>query len=212
MIIPFSRKFNTQGGLSLAELLVALGISSIVLVAVSAFQVNIFRYQRSISGSFNTAQNAQAVVKTMAKEVRMASPAADGSYALLTVATSTLTFHADLAGDGVKQRVRYYLSKGILYKGVTPPSGTPSSYNPVNEVSSIILRDVANPNTTSVFEYFDGVYDGTGTALVQPVTPTVVRLVKFNLVLATPPSQAGQASTTRTYSTQVTLRNLRDNF
>ena len=119
---------NFTEGMTLVEVLVAVGIFAVIMGAVAMFQVNVFSYNRQVSGSYTTVQDAQGILKTMTKELRMASQGANGAYAIQTAADDTIIFFADLAGDGVKKRVKYLFSptNAVVYRGVTTPSGTPS--------------------------------------------------------------------------------------
>ncbi len=195
-------------GFTLIEVVVSIGIFMIIIVAVGAFESNIFSYQRNASNSFTTVQDAQVILKTISHDIRMTSQGSDGSYALQTTATNTLMFFADTNNDGLKERIRYTLIGPTLYRSVLVPTGSPLSYSG-SESTSTILTDVAN-GTSSVFTYFNGSYAGTSTdALAQPVTPNTVRLIQVSLTLDVDPNQSPVG---RTYITDVTLRNLKDNL
>ena len=200
---------KTQKGMTLVEVLVAMGISVVILVAVSAFEANIFTYKDSITGTFNTVQNVQIILKTMAKELRSASISSDGSFAIGQAGTSTVTFFVDLNNNGIKERVRYTLASSTLYKAVATPTGSPLSYSGITESTSTLLRSVSNGTSTDMFQYFDATYDGSQAPLSQPVTLTTIRLIKISAVLD---SGTIQAPSTKTYTTQVMFRNLKDNL
>ena len=201
------KKTTISKGLTLVELIVALAISTVIMVAVTAFDVNVFRYQKTISGSLESVQDAETILKTMDRELRMASAGSDGSYAVAQASTSAVAFFADINGDGIKERVRYYLTGTTLYRGVIVPTGSPLAYVGANESTSPIMYNVKNASTTPVFQYYDGNYDGSEAALSQPVTSAAIRLVNIDLILLNP-----QASSTKAYSTSVTFRNLKSNL
>jgi len=196
-------------GFTLIEVVVAIGIFTVIIFAVGLCEANIFSYSRSASNSFTTVQDAQVILKTLSRDIRIASPGSDGSYALQTVATNTLMFFADVNGDGVKERVRYSFIGKKLYRTLLVPTGSPLSYSGT-ESTSTILTSVVNDSATPVFKYFDGTYTGTTTGqLSQPVSQNTVRLIQINLMLD---ASTNLSSTTRTYTTVVTLRNLKDNL
>ena len=197
-----------SAGFTLVEVIASIGIFLIIIAAVGVFEGNVFSYQRTATGSFETVQDAQVIMKTLSREIRMASQGSDGSYALQVVATNTLMFFADTNGDGIKERIRYTLSGATLYRASLTPTGSPLAYSGT-ESTTTLVTDAAN-GSSSLFSYFDDTYVGTSTgALAQPVTPTAVRLIQINLVLDTNPNQAPAS---RTYTTDVTLRNLKDNL
>lgn len=202
---------NFTEGMTLVEVLVAVGIFAVIMGAVVMFQVNVFSYNKQVSGSYTTVQDAQGILKTMTKELRMASQGANGAYAIQTAATNTVTFFADLAGDGVKKRVKYSFSptNAAVYRAVTPPSGTPPTYSNANTSTTTIIVNARNAATMPMFEYFDSSYNGEGNALAQPVVTTSVRTVRINITLDADPNQPPEP---RTYSAQTTLRNLKDNL
>lgn len=197
--------------MTLVEVLVAVGIFAVIMGAVAMFQVNVFSYNRQVSGSYTTVQDAQGILKTMTKELRMASQGANGAYAIQTVAADTVVFFVDLAGDGVKKRVKYRYSPAdaVVYKAVTPPSGTPPIYQDANTSTTTIIVNARNAASTPMFEYFDSGYNGEGNALAEPVVTTSVRTVRINITLDVDPNQPPEP---RTYSAQTTLRNLKDNL
>jgi len=201
--------YQTQKGMTLVEVLVALGISVVVMVAVSTFEVNIFRYKDSISGSFDTVQNVQVILKTMAKELRSASIASDGSFAIAKAATSTITFFNDSNTDGKKERIRYTFASSTVYRAVAIPVGSPLSYAGATESTSTLLRSVANGTSTDMFQYFDSSYDGSQSSLAQPVTPTTIRLINISVILT---SGTPTLPSLKTYTTKVMFRNLKDNL
>ncbi len=204
-----NRHIHTRIGMALVEVLVAVGISVVVLVAISAFEANIFIYKDSVSGTFESVQNAQIILKTMAKELRSASIASDGSFAIAQVSTSTLVFFVDTNNDSVKERVKYTLASSTLYRVVAIPSGSPLSYVGAIESTSTLLRSVSNGTSTDMFQYFDATYDGNELPLVEPITLTTIRLVKINAVLT---SGTIQKPLVKTYTMQVMFRNLKDNL
>lgn len=195
--------------MTLVELLTALAIFAAVIIAVGAFEVNIFQYQGSVSGSLSTAQDAQVILKTMLTELRSASTAANGAYPIVSAGTSSLSFYDDANNNGQAEEITYSLVNNILYRAVIQPTGSPAVYNPATQSTSSLLTDVHNATSTPVFQYFDQNYTGTSSPLSLPVSISSIRLVEISLTLDT---NANQAPGPRTYTTQVSLRNLKTNL
>jgi len=207
---------NRSSGFTLIEVVVSIGIFIVIMAAVALFESNIFSYQRNASNSMATVQDAQVILKTLSKEIRMASQASDGSYALQIVATDTLQFFADTNSDGLKERIRYSFVGNNLYRASMTPIGSPLAYSGT-ESTSTVLTDVVNASSTPVFSYFNGTYAGTTTGVLsQPVSPNDVRLIQINLTLNAGASVGNTSqqnmSAIRTYTADVTLRNLKDNL
>ena len=89
------------------------------------------------------------------------------------------------------------------------PTGSPSAYNPSNEVITVLAYNIKNATSTSLFEYYDDTYTGTSSPLTQPVTTTQISLVKISLLMDIDPNRA---PVPRLYTSQVSLRNLKDNL
>jgi prepilin-type N-terminal cleavage/methylation domain-containing protein len=202
---------SSERGMTLVEIMVALAIVATVSIAITSFEKNIFGFKTAISDSLITAQDARTIIRTIVTELRSATPSNNGSYPITNAGTSTITFFSDYDGDGVVDQIRYFASSTKLYRGVITPTGSPLTYGTSSEKISVLAANLRNTATTSVFSYFDGSYNGTSstTELAQPVSVTSVRLVKVTLMLDV---DQNNAPISRTYTTEVTLRNLKDNL
>ncbi|MBP6858939.1 MAG: prepilin-type N-terminal cleavage/methylation domain-containing protein [Candidatus Pacebacteria bacterium] len=198
----------SKRGFTLAEVITAVAILSLIMVAVSAFQYNVLSYNRIAEVSLTNAQEAQALIKTISKELRATQQSANGAYPIAAAATSTITFFSDTDRDGNEEQVRYYLASSTLYRGIIRPTGSPLTYTG-SESTKILATGLRNSSTTPVFEYFDSTYAGTSSPMTYPITITNIRLVKVNLTIDTDPSRA---PVLRTFTTQTVLRNLKDNL
>lgn len=195
--------------MTLVEVLVTLGIFVAVMLAVATFEYNVITYPKNISSSMTTAQDTQVLLKTMLKEMRSMQPGANGAYPLISAGTSSISFFDDADNNGTMEQVTYYVASSSIYRGVIQPAGNPATYNPANQVNKMIVTNVRNASSTSVFQYYDGNYTGTSSPLVQPVTTTNVRLVKINLTLDV---DVNKSPTPTTYTVQASLRDLKSNL
>ncbi len=196
-------------GFTLVELLTSIAIMVSILVAVSAFQYNVLNFNRSGTVALNNTQEAQALMKIVARELRSMEPSASGAYPIANAATNTITFFSDPDGDAVKDQIRYYITGTSLYRGLTRPTGSPLSYNLANETTKIIATGIRNSASTPMFEYFVSSYAGTSTPLTYPLNIPLIRLVRVNLSIDTDPNKS---PIIRTFTTQAALRNLKDNL
>ena len=195
-------------GITIVEFVVAVAIVSIVGLAAFVFQRDIFSLHRVASETLIAEQGARRAFRMLTAELRSASPSSSGSYPLVTADATTLTFYSDIDNDGLKERVRYFLSGTKFQKGMIRPTGTPSVYNLGSEVVATVVSDVANA-ATPVFEYFDENYAGTSTPLSQPVNILKVRLVKATIVID---HDSSRPPAPLTVTTQVSIRNLKGNL
>ncbi len=196
-------------GMTLVEVLIALAMFSVVMIAIGTFEINIFSYNRSISSSYNTTQNAQLILKTILKELRELAPSANGSYPLAVVGSTTISFFADSNSDGINEKITYSLIGNSLYRAVIQPIGSPANYSYANQSTSTILYDIRNGNSIPVFQYFNTDYNGTSSPLTLPAQVTDIRLIKINVALNT---DMNKIPTTVIYTVQVNLRNIKDNL
>lgn len=193
----------------MVELFIALAILAIVMTAVYVLGSNIFIYNSTTSGSYRATQNSQAILKTVLKELRETSPGADGSYPLVNTGSTTLSFFSDIDNDGLPERVTYTLIGTTLYKAVIKPSGNPVSYPIANQSTTTLIFNVVNGNSLPSFEYFDTNYTGTSSPLVQPVSPSVVRLIRINQRIDIDPNRSPIPII---FTVQASLRNLKTNL
>ncbi len=196
-------------GFTLIEIIIVIGILGLIIIAVSSFQRNVLIYNKFSQDSLSSAQDARAILRTMVKELRSASPSNNGAFSIIQAATNTISFFSDTDADGLKEQIRYFLTTTILKRGTIKPTGSPLTYNSANETFSFLAYNIKNSTSTPLFEYFDNSYAGTSTSLTQPVTATQVHLVKINLIIDVDPNRA---PIPRTYTSQVNLRNLKDNL
>lgn len=198
-------------GFSLLELIVVMGLLVLFTTLVADFQAKVFIYNRIFQDANVTLVDAVSVLKSMTAELRSMSPSSAGGYPIDTAATSTITFYNDINDDGGKEKIRYFMSGMILKKGIIQPSGNPVIYNSASETVSTLINNVRNTATTSIFNYYDNSYYGqaTATPLTFPLDIQQVRLININLVVDPNPNRP-LAPITET--TNVTLRNLKDNL
>ncbi|OHA17310.1 MAG: hypothetical protein A3C79_03260 [Candidatus Taylorbacteria bacterium RIFCSPHIGHO2_02_FULL_45_28] len=200
---------NRFRGFTLVEIIVAIAILIIIMIAVSSFQYNVINYNRSGAVALTNAQEIQALLKIMTKEMRSMEQGSDGAYPLIATATSSITFFADVDNNSNKERVRYYIATTTLYRGVIKPVGSPATYPSNMETKKILITGIRNSPTSPIFEYFDAMYSGTSSPMSYPLNLTSIRLVKTTLTIDTDPAKS---PVLRTFTTQVGLRNLKDNL
>ena len=198
-----------QKGFTLIEILVAVAILGVIMVAISTFQVNIFKFNKYSSDVLQSSQDARSILRTMVTELRTSQPSNNGAYPIVLAATSSITFFSDTDADGLQEQIRYYLSTTTLKKGVIVPTGSPLTYNSNQEKFFYLAYNIKNGTSSPLFEYFDNTYAGTSSPLTQPVTVSKVRLVKINLLIDADPNRSPLP---RLYTSQVMLRNLKDNL
>ena len=188
------------------ETLFGVAIFILIVVVLTLFSKNVWIYNTFISEGLDSTDAGRLVLKNMVSEIRTASTADTGAYMINQATASSFTFYSNIDNDAQKEKIRYFLNGSQLQKGVIKPTGSPLSYNPLNEKISTLMSNVTN---VSIFSYYDKNYDGTTAELSSPVNISSVRLVKITLIMDKDPNRAPAPAT---FSTQVSIRNLKDNL
>lgn len=210
-LIPRSSGVSWQGqrGFTLGELLISIFILSILTITVTSFQRDIFILNRTIDNNLSAQLELRRITKIMVSELRKSSVSSVGGYPISIASTSELVFFSDISGDGLKERVRYFVNNNRLLKGVVVPSGNPLTYNLVNEAVTTLMSDVRASSTQPIFQYFSEDYSGSSLPLSFPVNIPDIRLIKITVIIDKDPNLPPAEIVG---SSQVNLRNLKDNL
>ncbi len=195
------------------ELVIALGIISLIGLAIVSFQIGLIRNTSTMQTTLSAQLQVRKTFQSFVAEVRTAERANGGAFSLLEVGTSTFTFFANIDQDSDVERVRYYVgtstvaSTTIFYKEIVHPTG--SVYAHAQSQTAQVVTNIAFSTSTPIFQYYDSNYAGTSTPLTFPVTNSSVRLVSLTLPLDV---NGPRYSAVQTFTTQVAIRNLKDNL
>lgn len=197
---------STAKGFSLVEVLFAVPIFLLIVGGITLFSRDTWVYNSFVETGLEGVSAGRVFIKTTTAEIRRASAADTGAYTIGLATATAFTFYSDIDDDGLKERVRYFLNNSLIQKGTIKPSGSPLSYNPANEIVSTLMSNVTN---ATIFEYYDRDYDGTTAALSSPVDIASIRLVKITATIDKDPNRPPAPMT---FSTQISIRNLKDNL
>ncbi|MBP9732276.1 MAG: prepilin-type N-terminal cleavage/methylation domain-containing protein [Candidatus Magasanikbacteria bacterium] len=166
-------------GMSLLEVMVVLGITMVVLLGATSFIILSFRNQRILNDQLFGQKDARRVISEIVNTIRTSEESSIGSYPVAQATTSSLTVYANIDGDSLRERVRYWLSGTDLKRGIIKPSGNPLSYTGQEQVTTIASY-VQNANRgTPTFQYFTESYTGSQAAMTLPITITNIRMIKI---------------------------------
>jgi type II secretory pathway pseudopilin PulG len=201
---------NGNGGFSLIEVLIVTGILVLIGTTLGGFQKDLWVQNSFIQNSIIAESEARGAVKNFIAELRAATAADNGAYAIGLASSTAITFYSDLDRDGSRERVRYYYLAGTLMKGVTQPSGTPAAYVDANEKKQIVVHTVTNGGS-GLFTYYGDIYDafGTTTPLTFPVDIMKIRHVAVLINIDADPTRSPLPMS---FQSRVTLRNIKDNL
>jgi prepilin-type N-terminal cleavage/methylation domain-containing protein len=197
-----------QSGFTLIEVLISLFILTVIGGAVGVFQKDVFSLNSMISSNIVFQQEIRQVFKSMSSQIRSMSFSSIGAYPIGEATSTSFMFYDDVDNDGLKERLRYFLSGNIIQKGLLKPTGNPLSYNSDDEVITDLVHYIVN-GSTPIFEYYDQNYDGTTPPLTMPDGLLSIRLIKITIVVD---KDSTKNPGPLLMTTQVSMRNLKDNL
>lgn len=200
------KKFS---GATVLEVVVAVGIFSMVVFSMTAILFSSFKMRDVIWEQLSTQNEGRRIVQDFVNELRSANYSSIGAYPLESASTSSIVFYSNIDTDSWRERVRYFLSGTTLSKGITKPTSTPLRYaTTTDEVITEIVHDIANGTSTPVFYYYGQDYAGTSTPMTYPVDVSDVRVVGIKLTLEENPRLSPAPFT---IETKASIRNLKSN-
>jgi Tfp pilus assembly protein PilW len=194
-----------QHGYALYEVLIAMSILGLVAIGIFlAFKAGTTTWTTS-QQFVAEQQNARALVKSIARGVRMIGYQYTGGNSAVINGTATdLSFYADIDGDGTMECYRYYLSGGVVYQAVVQGSSCASSILNATGQPITASRESKGLNVTNLtFTYYNAANQG-GAALTAPLSSTDLALVRRIDVAAT--VQGVTSITPFTIETQAVVR------
>lgn len=190
----FSRKIFTPKGMTIIEMMIAIAIFEMGLVVFTLLLLNSYKLNSFILEEGDASFVASRGTSTLVKETREARQSDAGDYPLLSGDSFNLTFFSDVDGDGLTERIHYFLdfSTKQLKKGVTKPTGNPAVYASGDNSVSVVANYIINSSSQPVFFYYNKNYPGdtAHNPLPIPVNPVDVRIVKILLRVNITPNQA----------------------
>lgn len=181
-----------------------LGIAGFTLLFSRSWKSNSFIVEEGMA-----AMQASNSVRNISKDLREIRQAETGEYMVKTAGENELTVYFDVDGDGIAERVRFYVDddEDTFIKGVAEASGSPLAY-PVDysaDTETVLANYVMNGSLSEpVFKYYNNV----NVELTSPA-PTDIRLIEVNLWINIKPLSAPDNVK---IGTSVELRNLDENI
>lgn len=155
---------------SLVETLVVVALTTLVGMGLFAMIFHFYRSNAFLLEATSAVESSSRGISTTLESLREATYGEDGSYPIASVATSSITFYADLDLDESVEKVRFFVSGDVLYRGLTEPAGNPPTYAGQSETITTIATYVKNATSTPAFRYFnDSGVEMTGTITIANV-------------------------------------------
>lgn len=203
-------RVNSLLGMTLVELMVSIFI---MLMAMEGFTLLFLRSWETNGFILETglaASAASRAVNTAVSDLRKVRQGDNGDYPIESGDDFDLSAYIDIDGDGVTERVRYFLEDGQFKRGVREPSATqPVTYAGGDGTVTVLASDIANESTEPVFAYYNEDYPGdtVNNPLGTPIAIRDARLVKVRLVINIDPNNAPDDTNIESFAE---FRNLND--
>ncbi len=189
-------------GFTLVEAIVTVAVSTLVLLTLGKLIVYFYQTNAYTLQEATAISQARRGVENAMRDLREASYGSDGSYPVMTAATSSLTFFANANADTAIERITYRLIRGTLYRTVVLSAGNPPSYVGGAISTSTVATSVVNSAATAVFQYFNEA----GTLISTPVNISQIASIRTTLVVDV---NVNRAPVSFTLTAGATLRNLK---
>lgn len=199
--------YKKHNGFSTIEITILVAIVGLMMIAILSFESDIFSLNAYVRDSLDAQRQSKAFLVDFVDELRSASASSSGAYPIAEATADAITFYSDTDTNGTKKRIRYFLENETLKKSILIPTGAPLAYDETQIQTSDIMLSVKN-GITPLFQYYDRSYAGTEPPLTQPVTLSDIRLVTVTIKTTL---KSGKIPAERTFTTAVTIRNLKDN-
>lgn len=188
---------------TLVETVVVVAATMLIFIVLNTLLVYFYRTNAYTLQQSTAVEQARRGIEDAMTYLREASYGSDGSYPIASVATSSITFYANINTDPYIERVSYSVQNGTFYRAVGEPSGNPPTYVGMTVATTTIATSVVNATSTPVFRYFDN----TGAELSSPVNVSKIASIQTTVVIDV---NVNRAPVAFTLSGGATLRNLRN--
>lgn len=197
------RKYSP--GFTLIEMLMVIGISTILFMGVMVIIVTIYRTNSEALQQAQFVESARRGIETFVKDAREIDYAVTGAFPLVTMLPNQFSFYADIDPDNSTEYIIYELATSSLQRTVYSATGTPPVYNSTPDSVSILATNIQNlDQAVPVFTYFNQA----GTVVSDPSSDiTTIRAVGIRLHIN---PETNASSTDFILEGRATLRNLRD--
>jgi len=201
------KKAGNQSGMTLVEMLVAVGIYTVLMLAVLSSIAALYRYNAYAIEQSGEIESARRGITQWNRDAKEMTTAEDGTWPLAIMEEHRLGYYSDTDSDDSVEYVEYILASTTLRKFTYNPTGSPATYDKTTpDTVEILSTYVQNINqATSTFLYFDA----TGNTMASTSPPINVRLITSQLIVNIDPDRnPGEFM----LKSSLAPRNLKDNL
>jgi prepilin-type N-terminal cleavage/methylation domain-containing protein len=168
-------------GFSFIEMLVASALVGLVSTALIGGIVSFYQYNDYAIAQAYQVYYARQGIDLMIRDLREMTYADDGTFPLVTMSSTSVSFYSDIDRDDSVEYVRYRLSTTTLVKNIYDATGTPPVYSTTTPSATTTLSEYVQNNIQSVpiFTY----YDENGNEATATATVTDIRYVGVSVIV-----------------------------
>lgn len=198
---------QTRFGMTLIEVIVAISIYSILMVAVVNSTTALYKQNAYAIEQTGEVNNARRGITQWNRDVKEMTTAEDGTYPISVIEPHRLGYYSDTDRDAEVEYVEYVLSDTTLIKNTYQAAGNPATYDlstpDKTEILSLYVQNVEQ--ATSTFFY----YDNAGVQLSSASPLIAVRYIQAQLIVNIDPKRNPGEFLLRS---SLAPRNLKDNL
>jgi prepilin-type N-terminal cleavage/methylation domain-containing protein len=198
-----------KDGFTLVELLISVGIFSLLALGIAWLLINSLRSSEVVWDQLSTQNDARRVLQEVVDSIRRAEQSDIGSYPIEAASSTGIIFYANIDTDTNRERVRIWLDGTTVKRGIIHPGGDPLLYDEANEqIVEIAHATINTQQGNPLFTYYDTDYTGEEAPLADPPTIPSIRVVRIQLELE---KNLGESPVPFHAESVVHIRNLKEN-
>jgi Tfp pilus assembly protein PilW len=214
---------RAEAGFALTELLAAMVIGMVIIIAAFALIDTSFSVNRSVAGRAEASQRGRLAMDRITRELR-SQVCANSATPIVSADASQVTFTADLSnGSGAvppdQRQLAYDSATGTITEKVWAGQGTGDNgitWNTTPKTSNVITESSPDPATTpsgAIFTYY-AVTPGTGGTGFTQLSSTVLgsdlkRIARIDVAFVVrPPKTAATSRTAVNFEDSVIVRSV----
>ncbi len=201
----FKKRYKKNTGMTLVETLVAIGIFTIIMLAITSSMTSFYRYNAYDMEQSSAIDNARRGIEPTINNIREATYSDEGAYPVISASSNSFSFYSDINNNNNVEKVRLFLNGDVFEKGVTESAGNPLTYTGQPEKIFLLSKNVRNSaKGVSMFRY----YDSTGNEILNTSNVSGISFVTMNIIININPVRKPNDFTLQA---SATLRNLKTN-